>query len=55
VTWLYTLVQPRVKHAQTLTVKGMMKNWWNFNSEVTKLLTHDTEEAKHVLKFNKEK
>jgi hypothetical protein len=25
----------RVKNAQTLTVKGMMKNWWNLNSEVT--------------------
>jgi hypothetical protein len=30
-----SLVQPRVKNARTLTVKGMMKNWWNLNSEVT--------------------
>ena len=35
VTWHFSLVQPRVKNARTLTVKGMMKNWWNLNSEVT--------------------
>ncbi len=35
VTWHFSLVQPRVKNARTLTVKGMMKNWWNLYSEVT--------------------
>jgi hypothetical protein len=35
VTWHFSLVQHRVKNGQTLTVKGMVKNCQNFNSEVT--------------------
>jgi hypothetical protein len=35
VTWHFSLVQRRVKNGQTLTVKGMVKKWRNFNSEIT--------------------
>ena len=35
VTWHFSLVQRRVKNGQTLTVKGMVKKWQNFISEVT--------------------
>ncbi len=35
VTWHFSLVQRRVKNGQTWTVKGMVKKWQNFISEVT--------------------
>ena len=35
VTWHFSLVQRRVKNGQTLTVRGMVQKWQNFNSEVT--------------------
>jgi hypothetical protein len=39
VTWHFSLVQRRVKNGRTLTVKGMVKNCRNFNSEVTTIST----------------
>jgi hypothetical protein len=53
VTWHFSLVQRRVKNGQTLTVKGMVKKWPNFISEVTNFFPMTPKKAMDVLEFHK--